>query len=666
MIRSAPDTVEGERERQQECVKEPLHIPGAIQPYGVLLTMDPTTFEVVQVSENCAAVLGADVQAVLGQSLDALVGPAAAGELRDVLAGTGTAVNPVVVDVGGRRCDAIIHRSSGLVVLEFEPAGDPVAGGPIPAIYAAIQRLSACESVEELRAATAFEIRRVTGYDHVMLYHFHPDGHGEIVGEDVVDGAHSYLGLHFPASDIPSQARRLYLGKASHMIVTSEYAPAHLIPAANPRTGQPIDLSAAVLRSVSPHHLHFMRNMGQAATLSLSLVFDGALIGMVTCSHRTPHRVPYIYRQAFEILAKQVALQLSAMTEIERLKRQLQIHSIREQLVERLVTGEAPVQALLQGSPTILDLLPANGVVVSLDRQTFSLGDAPSAASAAAAVDLLAADWSRLPFVSDSLGVDHAALARIVPSCAGLVMLPFGGRGGYVTWFRGEVAQGVNWLGDQSPDNRDTPLSPRNSFSQWRSSVSGRSLPWDALELEETKELLRDLDSALLRRAESKLAHLGFHDPLTGLPNRRWLMDRLDGLLALGTNSPSIAVLFIDLDKFKLVNDSLGHEIGDLVLVASGERIVSAIRGQDRVARLGGDEFIVVCSDADAARARVVADRIVHAFRRPFDLAGQHVVMTVSVGVSAAGIGVKAADVLREADAAMYRAKQGGGNQTMR
>lgn len=661
LIRSDPDPLFGERERQRECGQERIHTPGAIQPHGALLTMDPDTFEILQVSANSANVIGADVPAVLGHSLASLVGPESAAQLRHVLDGTGRALNPVAVEVRGRRCDAVIHLSSGLVILEFEPAIEPVPGGPIPAIYAAIQRLSVCESVDELRAATAHEMRRVTGYDHVMLSHFHPDGHGEVVGESLADGARSYLGLHFPASDIPGQARRLYLGKASQTIATTDYVPAPLVPALNPRNGEPVDLSAAVLRTVSTHHLEFMRNLGQAATLSLSLVFDGTLIGMITCSHREAHRVPYVLRQAYEILAKHVAMQLSAMTEIECLKRQLQIRVVRERIVRHLSVGDASVKALVHGDPTVLDLLSADGAVVSLDRQTFSLGDTPSAA--AEVIDLLFADRSRLPFVSDSLSRDHPTLARILPSFAGLVMLPFGGRGGHVTWFRREIAQTVNWLGDQSSDNRATALSPRNSFSQWRHSVRGRSLPWDGLEIQEATELLRDLDSALLRRAESKLAHLGFHDPLTGLPNRRWLMDRLDGLLTLHPAGPSIAVLFIDLDSFKLVNDSLGHEIGDLVLVASGQRIVAAIRGQDRVARLGGDEFIVVCNDADAARARVIADRIVHAFRAPFDFAGRHLSMTVSVGVAAAGLGHKAADLLREADAAMYRAKQGGGDQ---
>ena len=259
-----------------------------------------------------------------------------------------------------------------------------------------------------------------------------------------------------------------------------------------------------------------------------------------------------------------------------------------------------------------------------------------------------------------------------------------------------EVAQTVDWLGDPTPGNRRTPLSPRESFDSWRQTVRGRSLAWDEMELAEAGELGRDIEQVLLRRAEAELAHLGLHDSLTGLPNRNLLVDRIASAVARAEpGGEEVAILFCDLDDFKRVNDTAGHAAGDAVLIEAAARLTAVLRTGDSVARIGGDEFVIVLEPGHAReeretgselaptgrrepnptpgrldtrlgtreRAARVAARIRAELTRPVTFQGQQHVISVSLGMTFAAAGSRAEDLLRDADAAMYRAKQGGKNR---
>ncbi|MEO6115357.1 MAG: hypothetical protein ABIP33_03140, partial [Pseudolysinimonas sp.] len=256
--------------RLDECVLEPIHLPGAIQPHGALLTVEPETFVILQASTNSAEILGVGVEVLLGTPLVDLVGPGAIEQFRDILNWEGFGANPVAVVIGERYFDAIFHDSNGLGVVEFEPRGPAGQYHSATTIYAAIHRLSGASSVDDLLTWSAREIRQLTKFDHVMIYKFHPDEHGEVVAEACAAGIEPHLGLHFPASDIPIQARRLYLKKMSRVIVSTDTVNAGLVPADNPLSGAPVDLSGAELRAISPSHIQFMKNLGQASTISFS------------------------------------------------------------------------------------------------------------------------------------------------------------------------------------------------------------------------------------------------------------------------------------------------------------------------------------------------------------------------------------------------------------
>ena len=607
-----------EQARLAECATEPIHAPGTVQPHGVLFAVDRRTLQVVQVSANAGHVLGVEPADLLGRPLDILQERATGSGWRDAVTGaTVRQENPHRVSVGDRLFDAVGHVSGSLGILELEPAA-PTDDRLLATLHAALQRLSGSRTVEQLRTDAAQEVRAITGFDRVMVYHFHPDGHGEVVAEDRADGLEPYLGLHYPASDVPAQARQLYVLQPSRLIVTSEDVSAPLLGRAGADTGRPLDLSRAELRSVSPHHLQFLRNMGVGASVSFSLVQDGKLVGMVSCNSREPRYVPYLVRRGCEILAQQVSLQLGAMVETDRLTRRLEVQQLRSHLVEQMFRSEDVAAGLTTGDLTVLDLVEADGAVVRLDGQLTSIGDAPPHDRIETAVAALTTSGhGTASLLTEALSTDRPDLGQLLPTVAGLLVVPFGGDGDYLAWFRREVVRTVDWLGDQSSGNRATPLSPRNSFGLWRQSVADRSLAWDEEEVLQAEELRRDVDNVLLRRAEARLAHLGMHDALTGLPNRRLLMDRLEHALQRHARGVPVALLFIDLDRFKLVNDSFGHDIGDQLIVGAATRIMAVTRDMDTVARLGGDEFVVLCEDTEAAAAHLLAQRVVTAFQDP-------------------------------------------------
>jgi chemotaxis family two-component system sensor kinase Cph1 len=647
----------GELQRLAECVLEPISFPGAVQPHGALLVVEASSLVITHASENTAAIIGAQPVALFGRPLGDLLDSETLALLEQALDPSSNAGNPVPTSLGGQPFDLIVHRVDDWLTVEFEPF-EPTPSEMIQGTRGALRRLTSALTVEELWARAAAEVRTITGFDRVMVYHFHPDQHGEVVAESAVEGIDPFLGLHFPASDIPAQARELYVTKHSRQITNSAAQPAGLLADANRPLPESIDLGRTELRAVSPHHLQFMRNMGQVSTFSLSLVLNGELVGMITCAHGSELRLPYNIRDGLELLANQVALQIGAMREIERLGQRNEAQEIRAALVTQLSQSDDLVDALLHQHITLLDLVPADGAAVSIGGRIDSIGQVPTVSRLAGLDALLARLGIETRLVSESLASDYPEIAELLPSVAGLLVKRLGAAGDYIAWFRGELMHTVEWLGDMSPANRSTPLSPRNSFSAWSEDVGGTSEPWHGLE-REARELARDLQAIMLQRIQSQLAELALHDPLTGLPNRRLLMDRLEQELAHTRRAEQLAVVFIDIDRFKEINDSFGHPAGDQALQHVATALTSAARGADTVARIGGDEFVVLCDNVSGDDAVRLADRILAAVAaEPVGSPGWRI--TASAGVALAGPGEDASQVLSAADTAMYRAKASG------
>ncbi|WP_374010570.1 diguanylate cyclase domain-containing protein [Leifsonia sp. LS-T14] len=631
---AVPDAAE--LRRLAECVVEPIRTPGRVQSFGMLFVVDVKSYVIVTVSENAAQWLGRSVSDLSSPTLEWSVTAETYGD-------------PIRVEVDGESYDAITHPLGDRVLIELEPiAGAPDT--PTASVVGAIRSLGMVTSVDELRQAAAAEVKRISGFDRVMVYRFFEDGHGEVSGEVSEPGMEEYRGLRFPASDIPQQARSLYLTKLSRQIVSTEDAGTPLVSV---EESEPLDLSSAELRAVSPHHLQFMRNMGQASTVSFSMIQDDRLVGMITCAHRTERRMPILLRRALEVLATQVTLQLAALESIAQLRRNLTIREQRAAVLVGVPTSDDPLLTLVDNGSELCRLVEADGAILAIDGVSRSVGAVPqpdrSLLLSAAGVEALS---------SHELGRTHPPLAALMPGFAGLMVVPVGARG-VMLFFRREVTQVIRWLGDQTAANRDTALSPRRSFSEWRQSVEGTSLPWGTT-TEEARELGRELARALDRRRETQLAQLALVDHLTGLHNRRSFEHLLEKSV---TEAESGVLLFLDLDGFKEVNDRHGHETGDAVLRAIAERLTAGSRSTDVISRLAGDEFVVLSPGATKEEGERFAARLVHEIGAPVDTVHGAMTVTASCGVISIEPGLTAKELLAAADAAMYRAKNTGRNR---
>ncbi len=327
-----------------QCEAEPIHIPGAIQPHGCLLALQGPSLRIVQASANCQALLGHAAADLLGCELATALGPAlaaAVGEAQVRYEELPAIPASLRWRGQGGACTGYVHQSDDLVVLELEPA--PAAPAALGALLTqAVRGSSAIHTQTELPAklqGAAELFRRLTGYDRVMIYRFDEDWHGEVVAEARRADLQPYLGLHYPASDIPPQARRLYLINHTRVIVDIDYAPSPLLPGVNPLNARPLDLSRSVLRTVSPMHLEYLRNLGVRATLTTSLLRDGQLWGLIACHHGAPLPVSEEVRELADWLGQDLATQIALAEEVSARRHEEQLKRCRARITKALRHG---------------------------------------------------------------------------------------------------------------------------------------------------------------------------------------------------------------------------------------------------------------------------------------------------------------------------------------
>ena len=688
---------------RNNCDREPIHLSGAVQPHGFLLVVDPSPLLVLAASENTPRL--PPVSPPGGLALEHLLGP----EVAAAAAGLAPQGNPhdalpvpVTVqleDGSSESFDLLAHLVGSVWVLEFERSGGNdvrLSGRLFQRQRDAVRALHVLEDVDEICKLTVEEIRKLTGYDRVMIYRFDDDANGQVVAETRRADLEPYLGLHYPAGDIPRQARVLYLRNWIRVIADVHYQPVPVRALVEGLRPDQLDLGMAALRSVSPVHLQYLRNMGVRATMTISLVADNQLWGMIACHHASPRYISHDQRLACEALGQLVSVRLRAAELVAETRYGQSLGRLTAQVVTAMAAAENPPAGASAASAALLGMVAADGAVVEVDRVRVSAGVVPEPGPLQVLITALAAQAGAGPgpFSTSTLGA-VVNLPTGAGSVGGALYLPLGGRGaGFVLWLRREQAASVSWAGPTSEavsspvsmvplgavaggDDGDraepapSALGPRASFAAWREEVRGCSLPWRAAETAAATELAQAMPEVMMHRAQNRLVRMALHDPLTGLPNRTQLQERLVELLSGQRSSSSLSlyqhqvgVLFVDVDGFKQVNDSEGHLVGDELLVLAARRIATSLRPQDFVARTGGDEFVVVLPIRETAEAAEVGQRVVEAFRRPLVLDGQSQrAISVSVGVTAVLQGTDPAEAMRQADSAMYHAKQSGRDQ---
>jgi chemotaxis family two-component system sensor kinase Cph1 len=655
-----------------DCSSEQLQLSGRIQAHGALVAADLQDRRVTYASANTSELIGTEPDQLFDSPVMGIFSPDEEQRLEQAI--EQTAYRPSSPDLYGVRLaagfdgkvDVMLHRVDGQIVIEMERAlGDEDdQANLVPVLYAS-EAVGEATSVPEIEAAVASAVRALTGFDRGMVYRFHDDEHGEVVAEDRLPGLVQYLGHHFPESDIPLQARQIYTRKASRYIPDVDEGDAVVI--ASPRmAGTSLDLGNAALRSVSPYHLEYMRNMKTAASLSFAMADGGRLTRLVSCTSKDPQWLSRSRCRSCELVVLQAKLQLAAAEQIYRLNDAASRESIRARLRTAMQSATAIAEGLTSAPGDLLELCHADGAAAYADGQYRSIGAAPSEdAVRRLAGEIRAARSLGAPWATDRLQQSTADYL----GAAGCLFVALVAPDDFVVWFRRDRPQQLRWLGDPHADSTGL-INPRKSFDTWLERVSGSSAHWTAADLEAAQLVAYDVEAAQLSRAQATLAHLGLHDSLTGLPNRRHLNSVMAAMLAEATPTDPVAAIFIDLDRFKDVNDEHGHEAGDFVLRQVAQRILEVTRtrsdvlrradaGHPPAVRLGGDEFVVLLPGTDAEGAALVADRIRLSLLEPIAISPDiHVTVSAAIGVALAAEPEEPRHLLRRADAAMYEDKR--------
>lgn len=503
----------GEPVDLSNCDSEPIHIPGSIQPHGALLTALEPEFVVVQASVNTGVILGIDHADVIGATLADLIEAPTPDELgRSIGPPSYHPQNSLAVTIRGRPFDAILHRSGGLLVLELEPALVGDVPGPrelYAQIHDGLARLEQAPRLADMWPALTTIVRDISGFDRVMVYRFDErDGSGEVIAEDAGPDMPPYLGLHYPASDVPAQARRLYVQNRLRLICDAAYESAPIVPADNPLTGQPLDLSAAVLRSVSPIHRRYLENMGVRASMSMSLVKDERLWGMIACHHRAPRFVPYLTRVVCGFLGDVASWSLRPRLDSEESDCRLRAGAVLAQLVEAMSARPDLLAALVEGEPSALDLVDARGFAVAHGGRLATLGETPSREQLGRLIAWLDEHARGDMYATDALPAAYPPAAGFKDVASGVLAIAVANaNAAYLLWFRPEVVREVSWAGDprKRPAQLAEQLTPRKSFALWKETVRERAWPWAAWELCAATELRAATAKVMLQKTAESL-----------------------------------------------------------------------------------------------------------------------------------------------------------------
>lgn len=486
------------------CESEPIHIPGHIQPHGILIAVEISTGTIRYASANARSLLTQEPQKCIGERFQETAVVQALQALDfDQASKADKTQSLQSISIAGMRYNSIAHSVGDLRVLEFEsaPAGQSdTLDSLYPHLRSFIDSLPAFSTTSELSNHVACQVREITGFDRVLVYQFDEDWNGTVVAEDRNDTLPSYLDLRFPASDIPAQARALYKSNRQRLIVDADYVPVRILGKDGDR---PLDLSHSVLRSVSPVHLEYMRNMGTTSSMSISVLVDGQLWGLISCHSAEPRRVPFHVRTACDFLAQMYSLQLMTRERSAEASERLDRQAIQSELLAFMAAETKYMQGMLNHPGHLLRFVDADGVAVVFEEKVSLIGTTPTEAEVWKIAEWLEKSQSHDEVFATSSLQREIGDAPIGSAVAGLLSISISQlHPSFVMWFRKEVVQTVKWGGQPQKTKMAGQLHPRQSFDIWKETVRGTSLPWSRVQQTVAGSFRNAIIGIVMRKAE--------------------------------------------------------------------------------------------------------------------------------------------------------------------
>jgi light-regulated signal transduction histidine kinase (bacteriophytochrome)/CheY-like chemotaxis protein len=491
------------------CDREPIHIPGSIQPQGCLLACDVAFTVIRRHSKNAGEFLGTGLADINGATVEDVLGGDAAHSIRNALMHWPHATRPALLTslrVGKSHFDVAAHRHKGETIIEIEHSEKTESARPLHLSRTLIARLKELGASNAMMEQTPRLVRSLLDYDRVMIYRFGHDGAGQVIAEAKRADLESFLGQYFPASDIPRQARELYLRNTIRLI-SDVNAPRIPIEPALDVSGEPLDLSFAHLRSVSPVHCEYLRNMGVAASMSISIIVGGRLWGLLACHHYSPRKLSMAERIAAEMFGDYFSLNLEAMHQRERLEAALRARRTLDDILLEVSYRDDIATFLSDRVDTFGAILPCDGVGIWLNGTWNGHGSVPPKSAIPGLARFVATVSEGRVWTTHQLSVQLPAAADYAAHVSGVLAVPLSQMPrDYLFFFRKEVIETIQWAGDPNKSYESGPLgdrlTPRTSFAIWKETVERQSIPWSTADRDSAEAARTALLEVLMRQNE--------------------------------------------------------------------------------------------------------------------------------------------------------------------
>jgi len=512
------------------CSDESVYAPGYIQPHGMLLMLQEPQLTILQVSDNVEQFFGISAEALLGQPLQRLFSRDQVQQLTGYLAEENLELcNPFELKIRrvaqtdwqrqNQTFTGVMHRIVDGLIIELEPMRSLKSTDLIQfyhRLQAAIANFRNATNLTNLAQTLAREVKAMTGFDRVMIYRFEADDSGVVIAEEKQTHLESYLGLHYLATDIPAPARKLFYRNRIRFIPDINYTPVSLIPTNYPLTDTPLDLSNSLLRGVSHFHIEYLQNMGVAGSMTISLINDKRLWGLIACHHYSTKLVNYETRKACELLGQFASIELVHQQERELDIYRRHVKAIQDKLQQAFLHESNFIeQVLIRNTSQLLDLVHAQGAAILLDGHLTLVGQTPSVTQVQELVKWLVQHKAKRVFATDSLSRLYPEAKAFQDQASGLLAISIlfnhsKQKSYHIIWFRPEQIQTVNWAGNPHDtvtinEIGEMQLSPRKSFAMWKETVRETSLPWEVTELEAATEMRNTLMLAVLEFSQIAL-----------------------------------------------------------------------------------------------------------------------------------------------------------------
>jgi light-regulated signal transduction histidine kinase (bacteriophytochrome)/CheY-like chemotaxis protein len=492
------------------CDREPIHIPGSVQPFGFLLAL-LSDFSICMASENAGAFLGIDLADLLQQPLSRAFSEKAIEVIRarvDNLSGPDAVerIFGIELQPGKPPHDLALHFSGAYLVVEAEPSVIEPGVNSGELVRLMLGRMRKTRGMDELAREAARQLKVLTGFDRVMVYKFHPDGSGEVIAETAESGLEPFLGMHYPASDIPRQARILYQRNWLRIISDINAKPAVVQSTPTHNAGL-LDLSMSVLRSVSPIHIEYLRNMGVGASMSVSILREGKLWGLFACHHYSSRHISFEKRTASELFGQMFSWILEGRERESDMAYESRAHQIQERLIETAATHEHSRRAIIDFVADYRRMIECDGVAVWSDNRITLDGETPTEDEVKELVTFINRTSPGRISASAEIAQVYAAGKSFRDRAAGFLAVPISRTPrDCLIFFRREVLRSVNWAGDPNKSYSEGPLgarlTPRKSFELWQETVAGQSKPWSAADIRIAESLRVTLLEVILQLSD--------------------------------------------------------------------------------------------------------------------------------------------------------------------